>query len=170
MNPGADLFVRVSDGGKNVMRCTACGSQSDQYERFCRKCGADLGGLQNRSLENSKPNAIDRAAINAQLEQRSEKDPDELIGRGMASFFIGDGFFIVGILLSVMESSVTSLLWLLLLIPAFLFFGKGVSDVFQARQIRRRRKQNELESAPTTQSANLFPAASVTDRTTRQLK
>lgn len=153
------------------MHCTTCGNQSEQHERFCRKCGSDLGGSQNRSLETSKRSALDRGETNARLVQQTEKDPDELIGRGMASFFIGDGFFIVGILLSVMESSVTSLLWLLLLIPAFLFFGKGVSDVFQAKQIRRRRKQNQLESASTAQpSGNLFPAASVTERTTRQLK
>jgi len=156
------------------MHCTTCGSQSEQHERFCRKCGSDLGGTQNRSLESPRSGlagALDRGATTAQLVQQTEKDPDELIGRGMASFFIGDGFFIVGILLSVMESSVTSLLWLLLLIPAFLFFGKGVSDVFQAKQIRRRRKQNQLEPASTTQSAgNLFAAASVTERTTRQLK
>ena len=152
------------------MHCTTCGSQSEQHERFCRKCGADLGGLQNRSLEPSKRGALDLGATNAQFVPHIEKDPDELIGRGMASFFIGDGFFIVGILLSFMESSVTSLLWLLLLIPAFLFFGKGVSDVFQAKQIRRRRKQNQLESAPTPPVGNLFPAASVTERTTRQLK
>lgn len=157
------------------MRCINCGSQTDQYERFCRKCGSELGGLQNRTSENSNLNTIGNSlnhpATSAQFVQRTEKDPDELIGLGMASFFIGDGFFIVGILLSVMESSVKNLLWLLLLIPAFLFFGKGVSDVFQARQIRRRRKQNQIESAPSTPpSGNLFAAPSVTERTTRQLK
>jgi len=77
----------------------------------------------------------------------------------------------VGILLSVMESSVQNMLWLLLLIPAFFFFGKGVSDVFHAKQIRRRRKQEELNAAPATQpSYELKPSASVTERTTRQLK
>lgn len=152
------------------MRCTNCGSHSDYHEQFCRKCGADLVGLRNQSIEPSKPNVLQSAVTNAELPLRTEKDPDELIGRGLASLFIGDGFFIVGILLSVMESSVTSLLWLLLLIPAFVFFGKGVSDVFQAKQIRRRRKQNQLNAATTTQTSfDLNPATSVTERTTRQL-
>jgi len=105
------------------------------------------------------------------LSHKSSKDPDELIGSGLASFFIGDGFFMVGILLTVMESSVRSLLWLLLLIPAFFFFGKGISDVFQARQIRKRMKHDELNVAPAIQSSfELKAAASVTERTTRQLK
>ena len=153
------------------MLCTTCGSQTDHYERFCRKCGAVLEGAANRSLEQATRTNLQPVTSDAGLARTAEKDPDELIGRGLASLFIGDGFFMVGILLSVMESSVTSLLWLLLLIPAFAFFGKGVSDVFQAKQIRRRRKQAMLETAPTTQpSGNLFPAASVTERTTRQLK
>lgn len=153
------------------MLCTTCGSQTDQYERFCRKCGAVLEGAGNRALKPSSHTTMQTGRSDAALALRTEKDPDELIGRGLASVFIGDGFFMVGILLSVMESSVSSLLWLLLLIPAFAFFGKGVSDVFQAKQIRRRRKQAQLEPAPTApSSANLFPVSSVTDRTTRQLK
>ncbi len=152
------------------MRCTNCGSHSDSHERFCRKCGADLVGLLNRTLETSKRNALQQKDTNTATARQTEKDPDELVGSGLASFFIGDGFFMVGILLSVMESSVTSLLWLLLLIPAFAFFGKGVSDVFQAKQIRRRRKQNQLKPATTTPSGSLFQAPSVTERTTRQLK
>ena len=151
------------------MLCTNCGSHSDQHERFCRKCGADLIALPNRSLESSKRYDLQTAETNEVVRQ-TEKDPDELIGQGLASIFIGDGFFMVGILLSVMESSVSSLLWLLLLIPAFFFFGKGVSDVFQAKQIRRRRKQKELTPAPTTHAGNLFTASSVTERTTRQFK
>lgn len=171
MNPDAGFFVTVGGGGNYAMRCTNCGSHSDQHERFCRKCGADLSGAGNRSDEPPGRGALQREEPKVQLVQRTEKDPDELIGRGLASIFIGDGFFMVGILLSVMESSVTSLLWLLLLIPAFAFFGKGVSDVFQAKQIRRRKKQNELKPAPATQpSGNLFAAPSVTERTTRQLK
>ncbi len=119
------------------MFCSKCGNQDNAAERFCRKCGADLeralastGGQQN---------------LKRPLAGAMSGDPDELIGSGLASFFMGDGFFFVGVLLSFMNSSVKSFLWLLLLIPAFFFFGKGVADVFKARQIRRRKKQDELE-------------------------
>jgi hypothetical protein len=125
--------------------------------------------------------AVKRPAVEA-----ISADPDELIGSGLASLFMGDGFFFVGLLLSVMDSSVKSLLWLLLLIPAFFFFGKGVSDVFKARQIRRRLKQKELNAASTIaelplsatvvdvlknyNSGELASKPSVTERTTRQLQ
>ncbi len=76
----------------------------------------------------------------------SYKDPDELIGNGIGSVIIGDGFFMVAVLLSATNAPVSSLLWLLLLIPAFFCFGKGFADVLHAKQIRRRLKLQELDS------------------------
>ena len=61
--------------------------------------------------------------------------------------FIGDGFLMVGVILSATSSPVSSLLWLLLLIPAFFFFGKGFADVLHAQQFRRRLKQQQLNDA-----------------------
>jgi hypothetical protein len=115
------------------------------------------------------------------------KDPDELVGNGIGSVIVGDGFFMVAAILSVTHSSVSSLLWLFLLIPAFFFFGKGFADVLHARQIRRRQKQNEYIDAPKIAelplprvsvvdvfkksiSGELAAVASVTERTTRDLK
>lgn len=160
------------------MFCSKCAKQSDVGERFCRKCGNDLEGALLPKEQNS---------LNSRFATTPSKDPDELIGSGVAAFFIGDGFFFSAILLSVTNTSVSSLLWLLLLIPAFFFFGKGFADVFTARQIRRRLKQNELNAASTTadlpppratvvdvlkqhNSGDLIPSPSVTERTTRQLK
>jgi hypothetical protein len=115
------------------------------------------------------------------------KDPDELIGEGIGSVIIGDGFFMVAVILSAAHSSVSSLLWLSLLIPAFFFFGKGFADVFHARQIRRRIKRNDfndasnhlaLSSPPTlvvdafkkSLSGEVVAMPSVTERTTRNLE
>lgn len=148
------------------MLCINCGNPGDQYERYCRKCGADFNNAALAPRQQAFPNKRNDGG----LAPTTSKDPDELVGTGLASVFIGDGFFMVGILLSVMESSVQNMLWLLLLIPAFFFFGKGVSDIFHAKQIRRR-KQEELNSAPAAHSSfDLKPARSVTERTTRQLK
>jgi hypothetical protein len=121
------------------------------------------------------------------LTKAKSKDPDELIGEGIGSVIMGDGFFMVAVILSATHSSVSSLLWLFLLIPAFFFFGKGFADVFHARQIRSRIKQNELNSASKIQalssaptsivdafkesiSGNLIGTPSVTERTTRNLE
>ena len=161
------------------MFCSKCGNQDNAAERFCRKCGADL----ERTLAPSGG----QQALERPLAGALQGDPDELIGSGLASLFMGDGFFFVGVLLSFMDSSVKSFLWLLLLIPAFFFFGKGVADVFKARQIRRRKKQDELNAANTTaelpprrstvvdvlknyNSGELASNPSVTERTTRHLQ
>ena len=147
------------------MFCPACNARSEGSERFCRKCGANLSAV---SVVGGVKVLDQNANADAGVATAAQKDPDELTGTGVASFFIGDGFFFVAIFLSVLESSVQSWLWLLLLIPAFFFFGKGFSDVWQARQIRRRLKLNELAAAP--EPDELLSMPSVTERTTRQLK
>jgi hypothetical protein len=164
------------------MFCADCGSRSNESERFCRKCGA---GLKHPSLAPVRQNVqlttkpVDRLV--------HAKDPDELTGNGIGSVIVGDGFFMVAVFLSVTHSSISSLLWLLLLIPAFFFFGKGFSDVLQARQVRRRMKLDELAAnvthaelpPPKTSVIDIFKrnasgklqgAARVTERTTRQLE
>lgn len=156
------------------MYCAKCGNPNERDLHFCRQCGAHLH--QALLAENA-----------AGLARKTEtKDPDELTGKGIGNVIIGDGFFMVAILLSVIQSSVSSLFWLILLIPAFFFFGKGFADVLHARQIRRRNKQNELNAAVIASelppasvsfvsqikkhiSGELSPIPSVTERTTRDL-
>jgi hypothetical protein len=122
-----------------------CKHQETSVERFCRQCGAPVKSLA--------------------LSKLSSKDPDELVGNGIGAVFVGDGFFMVGVILSATQTPVSSLLWLLLLIPAFFFFGKGFTDVFQAQQIRRRIKQAALED----QSNESLPPGSIVDALKRTI-
>jgi hypothetical protein len=134
-----------------------------------------------------KQNSLDKKSVSANLTKNKSKDPDELTGNGIGSVIIGDGFFMVAVILSATQSSVSSLLWLFLLIPAFFFFGKGFADILHGRQIRRRLRQNQLaDSTKPTEllppsgsfidiikkhtSGELIPVPSVTERTTRDLK
>jgi hypothetical protein len=126
-----------------------------------------------------------RKGVADYLSGANSKDPDELTGNGIGSVIMGDGFLMVAVILSATHTAISSLLWLLLLIPAFFFFGKGFADVLHARQIRRRSKAldagsatNEL-SPPRTSVAEvlkhhtageLVATPSVTERTTRELK
>jgi hypothetical protein len=110
-------------------------------------------------------------------------DPDELTSSGIGSVIMGDGFLIVAIILSATQSSISSLLWLFLLIPAFFFFGKGFANVLKARQIRKRLRSlpgaGLSDQATRTISAGdtfgrlasgkLPQAHSITERTTREL-
>ena len=153
------------------MFCSKCGNQGDKGEKFCRKCGTDL---EETSLVSARQDFLQGKNTVADLSKAPFKDPDELAGNGIGKVFAGDGFLLVAIILSATESSVSSLLWLFLLIPAFFFFGKGFADVFQARQIRRRMKQDELDGAPRTDvfknlASSELITPSVTERTTRQL-
>jgi hypothetical protein len=156
------------------MFCARCGQENGNAVSFCRRCGADL---QSSSLIPSKPH---ESWITL-----PSNDPDELTSSGIGSVIMGDGFLIVGIILSATESSISSLLWLFLLIPAFFFFGKGFANVLKARQIRRRQKSLLSVSSPAELAAETFPtsdtfvklasgklpkAHSVTERTTRELR
>ncbi len=167
------------------MFCAHCGNRTDEAETFCRKCGAKRSfgaNLTNVPVERHDNDVIQEACSSVSV---PKKDPDELTGNGVASVFIGDGFFMVAVILSATNTAFSSLLWLLLLIPAFFFFGKGFRDIWQARQIRRRLKQYELTEQtnaelqpPATSmfagikraSGELLSGSSVTDRTTRQLE
>ena len=155
------------------MFCARCGQENGNAVSFCRKCGADF---QHSALIPSNPHE--------NWITLSSNDPDELTASGIGSVIMGDGFLIVGIILSATESSISSLLWLFLLIPAFLFFGKGFANVLKARQIRRRQKSLLSLSNPAELAAETFPtsntlgklvsgklpkAPSVTERTTREL-
>jgi len=153
----------VTESGGEPMNNLECKHQETSSERFCRQCGAPVNFLSSSKL--------------------SLKDPDELVGNGIGAVFVGDGFFMVGVILSATQTSVSSLLWLLLLIPAFFFFGKGFTDVFQAQQIRRRIKRSALdelsnESLPSGSVVDVFKRTisgdhrlpTVTERTTRDLK
>ena len=141
--------------------------QGSELERFCRKCGARI-----------EPSVAGRPS------NLSHKDPDELTGNGIGAVIVGDGLMMVAVILSATNTAVSSLLWLLLLIPAFVFFGKGFADVLLARQIRRRVNQAGLDHAdqlPTmigapasdflkrSISGELATVPSVTERTTRNL-
>jgi hypothetical protein len=165
------------------MSCSTCGNQAGESERFCRKCGTEL----NKALAPVKQGFLKKESVCSRIARASSKDPDELTGNGIGSVIVGDGFFMVAVFLSTAHTSIGSLLWLLLLIPAFFFFGRGFADVLHARQIRLRLKQRELDSSPITaelppplasaidvfnnySSGKLLTAPSVTERTTRELR
>lgn len=150
------------------MRDLECGHQEQNVERFCRHCGALV-----------KPSALQTGADR----KSALKDPDELTAKGIGAVFVGDGFLITAVILSATHSPVSSLLWLLLLVPAFVCFGKGFADVLHARQIQRRIKQAALndpttESLPPTSVVDVLKKTisgeltlpSITERTTRDLK
>jgi hypothetical protein len=146
------------------MRCAKCERELVASAKFCRNCGNELVP--------TLPTPVVKAMSDKALSSIRSSDSDELVGTGISKVITGDGFLMVALFLSVTQTSVSSLLWLLLLLPAFYLFGQGFSDVFQARQIRRRQQVEELDAAET--AADFLPYAfaltdSVTNQTTRKL-
>jgi hypothetical protein len=161
------------------MYCSTCGTENLKGLNFCRSCGVEL---EVTELTHGKRSRAVRQRLKTPLFEATN-DPDELVGNGIASVFIGDGFLMVGVILSATSSPVSSLLWLLLLIPAFFFFGKGFRDVLHSQQIRRKQKHLDTPQPPNAlappgslieaikkTSDELVSLPSVTERTTRDLK
>ncbi len=161
------------------MVCSNCGNGRDAGERFCRKCGTNL--------KNVLPAPVKQSLLKGKNGFATAKDPDELTANGIGSVIMGDGLLMVAVFLGATHTSISSLLWLLLLIPAFFYFGKGFADVLRARQIYRRLKRDELAATLATAELPLSRASvidavkqytsgelsgrpSVTERTTRQLE
>jgi hypothetical protein len=164
------------------MFCSQCGKQNKESEKYCRKCGANV---ENALVIPLNPNMLQMKNSSEVPAKAFSKDPDELTGNGIGSVIVGDGLFMVAVILSATHSSISSLLWLLLLIPAFFFFGKGFADVLHAKQIHRRLKQNQLHNESVIaelppprasvsdiikNSRGLIAASNVADRVTRELK
>lgn len=69
---------------------------------------------------------------------------------------MGDGFLMVVVILSATHTAISSLLWLLLLIPAFFFFGKGFADVLLAgKSVDGRKKQRSAAEPQLPNYSNL---------------
>ncbi|HVF42390.1 MAG TPA: hypothetical protein VM936_05250 [Pyrinomonadaceae bacterium] len=90
--------------------CSKCGSRSGEGLSFCRKCGAGLEGAPLARAVDGRPQKKPRAV----LPKTQSGDPDEMTANGIGSVIVGDGFFIIAVILSATHSSISSLLWLLL--------------------------------------------------------
>lgn len=126
------------------MYCSRCGSGGGEGLSFCRKCGADLEGA---SLARGGGGSLSRGDSRRGVSRTHPRDADEMTAEGIGSVIVGDGFFITAVILSATHTPISSLLWLLLLVPAFFCFGRGMKDVLHASRIRRRQKRDELGSA-----------------------
>ena len=133
--------------------CSNCGTPNDGEPRFCRSCGFQIV---------------------------QQTDPATLNGHAIAKFIIGDAFVLPAVLLTVLESSVQSVLWILLAVPGLLLYTWAAVDLVKARAIKR--NSTELPGADTPRELGApvptdMPIdftdrevpVSVTDRTTREL-
>lgn len=170
------------------MYCPRCAVQNVDDARFCRACGADIS-LIPQALTGRLPERYVAPATDDELEGRSarrrkrkekEKEPPS-VEKGVESVIVGVGFTLVA--LSIWLFAPAGQFWFFwLLIPAFAYYGEGVSMMMRARrerqdalppyattmdEIQRAPRLNQLP--PRDTSEMLTTPSSVTEGTTRHL-
>jgi hypothetical protein len=156
------------------MYCPRCATQNIDSARFCRSCGANLS-LVPQALSGQLPeDPSDKAAraIKAAIKRRREPN----LARGIRKTSVGLAFLVMLASFSLTRSSVgVGMIWLL--IPAFLFLGKGIGEIITA--ISADRAARQIARPPATLRTNELPPhpiydtvapPSVTENTTRHLE
>lgn len=152
------------------MYCPRCSTQNIDSASYCRTCGANLS-LVPQALTGKLPEAQ-----TDNLDRRGRRRREPSIGRGVTRTFMGIAFLLVaaGITFSGRGSG-GSALWLL--IPAFLFLGRGIGELVTllnteraARQIAPPPPMQNTSPLPPRQSFDPLAPPSVTEGTTRHLE
>ncbi len=156
------------------MFCPKCATQNVDGASFCRSCGANIS-LIPHALSGQLPSAPEE---DSDRHSRRKRRREPTIDEGIRHLMMGIGFVVVSILISKYSPGGWSW-WYWMLIPAFTFFGKGLSEIIRARQIKAAAPTvgqpqipagTRLESLPAPRTGELRPPVpSVTEGTTRHL-
>ena len=156
------------------MFCPKCATQNVDGASFCRSCGANIS-LVPSALTGQLPTTIEE---NSDRRSRRNRKREPSLDEGVKHLVMGVCFVIVSILISKYSPGGWAW-WYWMLIPAFTFFGKGLSEIIRARQIKAQAPNigqtqipagTRLESFPAPRTGELRPAVpSVTEGTTRHL-
>lgn len=166
------------------MYCPKCAAQNLDDAKFCRACGADIslvpqavaGELAERLA------AGERGSLHSRRERRERRREAPSIEGAFVSLFMGIAFVIIA-LASSMTGSERNNWWFYMLIPAFIFLGKGVGALVRINEDRKRTapatltQDTTLLNQPRRASALpprdtdelIAPPPSVTEATTRHL-
>ncbi len=132
------------------MYCPNCGTENIEGAKFCRACGANV--------------SLVPQALTGQLQQQSqtpdntkgEKEEPVSIQHGFTTMFMGIAFFFVTAM--AWRFAPAGKIWAFwMLIPAFMFFGKGIGSVLQAYREQPKTVPNiQTHSQPNPQLQPLF--------------
>jgi len=159
------------------MYCPNCGTENIEGAKFCRACGANISLV---------PQALTGQLTQTnQIENKKNKDKEEPVSiqNGMTNIFMGIAFFFVTV--AAWRYAPAGKIWAFwMLIPAFMFLGKGIGYVFQAyreqpKSLPNVQPQQQPLFQPQPQRVSALPPrdtsefinapTSITENTTRHL-
>jgi hypothetical protein len=157
------------------MFCPKCATQNVDGASYCRSCGANIS-LIPQALSGQLPAAPANDLRDRLSRRRRRKEPS--LDEGIRHLFMGVAFIIVSILIGKYSPGGWTW-WYWMLIPAFTFLGRGISDIVRVKQAKteppmfgqpQMNAAARLQSVPVARTGELMaPVPSVTEGTTRHL-
>jgi hypothetical protein len=160
------------------MFCPKCATQNVEGASFCRACGVNIG-LVPQALTGQLPTAVgSEYSVRDWRKLRRKRPPT--IDEAVRHLMMGIAFVIVSILIGKYSPGGWTW-WYWMLIPAFTFLGRGISDLIRLNQARGELTPPQISQTPMSSATPVqsFPARgtnellppvpSVTEGTTRHL-
>lgn len=151
------------------MFCPKCATQNLEGASFCRSCGANIS-LVSQALAGQMPetNLVETDETRREARRRRRRSEKASIEDGIRQLFMGIGFILVAMAVALFGQEMGGKVWWFwMLIPAFTFLGKGVSQIVQ---VKRQDKSLPPESAAWSNTISARqPASALPPRNTAQL-
>src|SRR5688500_3770774 len=117
------------------MFCPKCAAQNLEGASFCRSCGANISLVPQAltgQLTEADPEELEEAR-EVRRQRRHSRPPT--ISEGIGQAFMGVGFLVVAAAIAIFGRGMGgNAWWFWMLIPAFIFLGKGIGQIVQAKQ------------------------------------
>lgn len=157
------------------MFCPKCATQNVEGASFCRSCGANIS-LVPQALSGQLPTAPANDDFDRGSRRKRRREPT--LDDGIRHLTMGLAFVIISVLIGKYSPGGWTW-WYWMLIPAFTFLGRGISEIVRVRQAKAAAPMFELpqmstgvrlQSLPVARTGELMtPVPSVTEGTTRHL-
>lgn len=162
------------------MFCPKCATQNVDGASFCRSCGANISLIPHAlsgQLTTAKANDDRDRDWRSDLRSR-RRNRTPTVDAGIRNLMMGIAFVIISILIGKYSPGGWTW-WYWMLIPAFSFLGRGISDLIRAKQagalgVAQQSPQlqtpNPIQIPQPRSTSELMPSIpSVTEGTTRHL-
>ena len=157
------------------MFCPKCATQNVEGASFCRSCGANVS-LIPQALSGQLPAAPPNEDVERAFRRKRRKEPS--LDEGIRHLAMGLAFVIISYVVGRYSPGGWTW-WYWMLIPAFMFLGKGISEIVRVKQAKAETPMlgqpqissgARLQSLPVARTGELMtPVPSVTEGTTRHL-